>query len=147
MGNYWADYTGTDENGDGIGDQPVILNDNNIDYHPLISPVDSYKTPDEKEPKTELIRASVGEPFTVSLPSNPSTGYTWTIDYDYALLRAEEANFEQTPTQSIRVGAGGSSAFVFTPIGPGKTTIRFVYKRPWENIVAETRAYYVEISG
>ncbi len=146
IGNYWADYNGTDEDGDGIGDEPVILNDNNIDYHPLISSVDSYKTSDEEEPKAGLIQANVGEPFTITLPSNPSTGYTWTFDYDYVLIKAEQAEFEQTPARSIRIGSGGSSVFIFTPIAPGKTTIRFVYKRPWENIVAETRAYYVDIS-
>lgn len=147
IGNYWADYNGTDEDGDGIGDQPALLNDNNIDYHPLISSVDSYKTSDEKEPKAGLIQANVGEPFTITLPSNPSTGYTWTFDYDYVLLKAEQAEFEQTPARSIRIGSGGSSVFIFTPIAPGKTTIRFVYKRPWENIVAETRTYYVDILG
>jgi predicted secreted protein len=45
------------------------------------------------------------------------------------------------------VGAGGSSVFVFTPLMPGKTTIYFVYKRSWENIVAGTRAFYVEIKA
>ncbi|MCU0637418.1 MAG: protease inhibitor I42 family protein, partial [Methanothrix sp.] len=147
MGNYWADYNGTDEDGDGIGDQPALLNDNNIDYHPLISSVDSYKTSDEEEPKAGLIQANVGEPFTITLPSNPSTGYTWTFDYDYVLLKAEQAEFEPPAAQSIRIGSGGSSVFIFTPIATGKTTIRFVYKRPWENIVAETRTYYVDISG
>jgi predicted secreted protein len=44
------------------------------------------------------------------------------------------------------VGAGGTSVFVFTPIQPGRATIRFVYRRSWENIAADTRAYRVEIS-
>ena len=30
---------------------------------------------------------------------------------------------------------------------PGKTTIYFVYKRSWENIVADARAFQVEISA
>jgi len=37
-GNYWADYNGTDYDGDGIGDIPYILNDNNIDHYPLMGP-------------------------------------------------------------------------------------------------------------
>ncbi len=147
LGNYWDDYSGSDENGDGIGDQPVFLNEKNIDYHPLMYPVDNYGIPEEKETETELIRARIGEPFTISLSSNPTTGYVWTMDYDSLLLRGEDARHEPSALNSIRMGAGGTSVFVFTPQFAGKTTIRFVYKRPWENIVADARAFYVDITG
>ena len=148
MGNYWADYTGTDGNSDGIGDQPMILNEKNIDYYPLMHPVDSYRIPDEKETKVELILAKVNRPFlTISLPANPTTGYQWNADYDYVLLKQESAQFGRASTETVRVGAGGTSVFVFTPIKPGKSTIYFVYKRSWENIVADTKAFHVEISA
>ncbi|MGB7545408.1 MAG: protease inhibitor I42 family protein [Methanothrix sp.] len=147
LGNYWADYSGSDEDGDGIGDEPMLLNEKNIDYHPLIYPMDNYRIPQEKETETGLLRARVGEPFTISLPSNPTTGYDWTADYDNVLLRAEDARFESSAMDSIRLGVGGTSVFVFTPLRTGKTTIRFVYKRSWENIVADTRAFYVDIAG
>jgi len=38
-GNYWDNYTGLDNNSDGIGDTPYILNENNQDNYPLMEPV------------------------------------------------------------------------------------------------------------
>ena len=37
--NYWADYNGTDSDGDGIGDLPYFYNDILQDNHPLMEPV------------------------------------------------------------------------------------------------------------
>lgn len=36
-GNYWSNYNGTDTDGNGIGDIPYIINENNIDHFPLTS--------------------------------------------------------------------------------------------------------------
>jgi nitrous oxidase accessory protein NosD len=39
-GNYWSDYEGTDNDGDGIGDTPYIIDENRTDHFPLMEPVD-----------------------------------------------------------------------------------------------------------
>jgi len=38
-GNYWDDYAGEDSDGDGLGDTPYIIEEENIDHHPLVNPI------------------------------------------------------------------------------------------------------------
>ena len=38
-GNYWSDYNGTDNNEDGTGDTPYVIDENNQDNYPLLEPV------------------------------------------------------------------------------------------------------------
>ncbi|MCW4023061.1 MAG: right-handed parallel beta-helix repeat-containing protein [Candidatus Bathyarchaeota archaeon] len=43
-GNYWSDYDGEDNDADGIGDTPYIINENNQDNHPLVNIISEFKT-------------------------------------------------------------------------------------------------------
>ncbi|MCW4023548.1 MAG: right-handed parallel beta-helix repeat-containing protein [Candidatus Bathyarchaeota archaeon] len=40
VGNYWSDYTGTDGNGDGVGDTPYIIKSNRDNYPLITMPFD-----------------------------------------------------------------------------------------------------------
>jgi hypothetical protein len=44
--NYWCDYNGKDADGDGVGDTPYIINEDNHDEHPLMNPVEPTFIPE-----------------------------------------------------------------------------------------------------
>jgi parallel beta-helix repeat protein len=44
-GNYWSDYNGADSNGDGIGDTPYVIDADNQDNYPLVSPYEYWSNP------------------------------------------------------------------------------------------------------
>lgn len=56
-GNYWSDYNGTDADGDGIGDTPYVIDENNQDNYPLLQPVPIawYPQPDTTPPSFYII--------------------------------------------------------------------------------------------
>jgi len=84
-----------------------------------------------------------GQTFSVSLEGNPSTGYTWEpVELDEQILRQiGEPAF--TP-ESDTLGASGAQVLRFRAVGEGRTTLRLVYHRPWEDAEPE-RTFSVEV--
>ncbi len=92
----------------------------------------------------ENIRAEVTKSFRIVVQSNPSTGYSWTADFDKSFLKLKSSRYVK-PSQQIP-GRGGQHIFVFIPLKSGQTTIELQYKRPWESAAIELRKYSVSIS-
>lgn len=77
--------------------------------------------------------------FVIKLKSNPSTGYSWFLtEYNSNLVVPLRHTFEAA-TDKKMVGAPGYEFWTFRikPAGfavPQITSMKFVYKRPWEAI-------------
>jgi predicted secreted protein len=83
------------------------------------------------------IEVAAGAPFTVTLCSNPSTGYVWaepTIA-DPAIVRLDGAI--DAAAASPMPGAPGDRIHTFTGIAAGQTTIAFGYAGPAPSVAPE----------
>lgn len=93
-------------------------------------------------------KCSLNKPFSISVPSNPSTGYSWDASFNSSFLLLKRKRFRRDLSKPERmVGVGGITTFVFVPIKEGETTLTLRYRRPWENQTSEKRTYRIVISG
>jgi predicted secreted protein len=98
----------------------------------------SYKD----EQKTHPISVKVEQEIKLVLESNPTTGYSWTVNkLDTSYLCAENLNtsdntssdYTSDPHEPGMVGYGGHHTFKFLAIKSGETEIQLQYKRLWES--------------
>ncbi|OPZ61753.1 MAG: Chagasin family peptidase inhibitor I42 [Synergistetes bacterium ADurb.Bin520] len=78
--------------------------------------------------------ARAGEPLSLDLPSNPSTGYGWSLEESGEVPFTAESAFIPPPSSGPRpmVGRGGTERWTFVFPSPGFYSLRLVYARPWE---------------
>ena len=83
----------------------------------------------------EVFEVGVGQDFTITLESNPTTGYRWQLaqPLDGAVVTLVGKEFKAPDTQHL--GAGGREIWTFKAVGQGKTTVEMAYLRTWEKDV------------
>ncbi len=98
-----------------------------------------------------------GEQFTISLASNPTTGFSWQakpINESFVRLvhneyqkpsSSDKFAYHQLYLATHMPGAGGQHLVVFEATGTGETDIVLEYKRPWETNVGKTHNLHVAI--
>ena len=67
----------------------------------------------------------------LTLPSNHTTGYQWTVTQEPELFEVS-SEYTENKQENGAVGVGSSEVFILTPIKDGLTEVCFAYARPWE---------------
>ena len=93
----------------------------------------------------KTISVGVNQEFIIALDSNPTTGYDWEESHDAAMLKLVEKKYRPDEKAAGLVGAGGTQYFQFKALDVGKTSITFAYKRPWEEDIAEQKAFNIDV--
>lgn len=93
-----------------------------------------------------MVTASLNQTIIITLPSNPTTGYSWNIfQIDTAQLnQVGETEFIPENEEPL-VGQGGAEKLQFLVIAEGKSTLILVYHRPWEEGVEPLETFSIEI--
>jgi rhodanese-related sulfurtransferase len=72
-----------------------------------------------------------GQVITVTVESNPTTGFRWAAEQDSELFSIRDSYVSRPQSEGLS-GAGGWQTFVLTPLQSGTATVSFTYSRPWE---------------
>ena len=82
------------------------------------------------------VALAIGQRLEVRLPSNPSTGYSWSfVETPSHVLKLEGPSTYEADSRAEAVGmvgAGGTEIWTFRVEGAGTQELRFEYRRPWE---------------
>ena len=89
-GNYWSDYDWVDANRDGIGDTQYVIDSNNKDNYPLMTPY--YASTSSANKPTE---ENVPSEATVTDPNLPATELSPKINTDTASKNTTEAKVKK----------------------------------------------------
>lgn len=79
------------------------------------------------------------------LKGNPTTGFNWIMQLDDPSIVEVEESSEYLGADGV-VGAPSRFCYTIRSLKPGRTTLHFEYRRPWEkNPPLEVRIYDISV--
>jgi len=92
------------------------------------------------------VSLDAGQTLVVSLPSNPTTGYSWEVEsIDAAVLSLAGDPEYVSEAEGDVVGAGGTETFRFDAEAPGTVQLTLIYHRPFEEGVDPIDTFSVTV--
>jgi inhibitor of cysteine peptidase len=96
--------------------------------------------------KDTSVTFKAGDKFSISLDSNPSTGYTWAICITDGSENLLILNSEFASPRPPVPGQGGTQIWHFKILSPGNIKIEFRYMQPWsDEEPAKTLVFKVKV--
>ena len=93
----------------------------------------------------KTIEIAVGQKMLVQLPSNPTTGYRWSVLGNPAPLKFVKSDYATDPRAAGRIGTEGVQTLRFTAKSSGKVELKLGYIRPWEKDVPAAKTFSVTL--
>lgn len=88
----------------------------------------------------------LNKPFTITLGTNPSTGYRWYWEKGDASLFVDSLSRTYISDRPARPGTGGEDRWTFKGIRKGSCVLRFVRKRPGgAQVPAQSKVFRVRV--
>ena len=93
------------------------------------------------------VQLAPGGELIVSLASNPTTGFSWTVgeDSDAALVLQGEPRYVPPASTTPIVGAGGTEVFSFKAETEGTARLILEYRRPFAPDSPPDRTFSVTV--
>ena len=87
------------------------------------------------------LQVTTGDLLVFRLPSNRSTGYSWSAATSKCSLLGQvgDAGYELPKSAKRLAGSGGTEVWKFRALEAGSLTITFAYARPWEKGIPPVR--------
>ncbi|WP_447722251.1 protease inhibitor I42 family protein [Aquipseudomonas campi] len=101
----------------------------------------SSVTVQEKQLGSCPLQLHTGQTLTISLPSNPTTGYRWAVvDAAPSVLRSLGPEVYSPKQSGEVVGSGGESTWRYRVLQAGSGRLLMHYQQPWQTDVAPAQS-------
>ena len=91
------------------------------------------------------IELSPGDSLVVTLDSNPSTGFSWSISAISNEAAIDDVSNEFKGADTGMMGAGGQEVWTFEALDKGTSTIEMQYSRSWETEVEPAGTFNITV--
>ena len=92
----------------------------------------------------KIITVKPNTTFTVLLPANPTTGYSWSLDPNQGRSELQPLSHKYEPAGN-RIGSGGEERWSFRAAGASEYRLHFSYRRPWEKNAAPAKSLEIVV--